>query len=93
MSAYKSKLKNRSEVAERTIAFYLEKPPSFQFRPGQYLDLTLMDPPKIDSQGAVRTFSIVSAPYEHDLVVATRMRDSAFKRILASLSLGTEIKS
>lgn len=92
MSVYKSKLKSRAEVAERTMAFYLEKPPDFQFRAGQYLDLTLIDPPEIDSQGAVRTFSIASAPYEHDLVVATRMRDSAFKRVFASLPLGTEIK-
>lgn len=92
MSAYKSKLKGRAEVAERTVAFYLEKPPGFQFRAGQYLDLTLIDPPEIDAQGAVRTFSIASAPYEHDLVIATRMRDSAFKRVFASLPPGTEIK-
>ena len=92
MPAYKTKLKNRSEVAERTLAFYLEKPPDFQFKPGQYVDLTLIDPREMDSEGAVRTFSIASAPYDNDLIVATRMRDSAFKRVMAKLPLGTELK-
>jgi ferredoxin-NADP reductase len=92
MPAYKTKLKSRSEVADRTMAFYLEKPPGFQFRPGQYLDLELIEPPETDSQGAARTLSIASAPYEEDLVVATRMRDSAFKRVLARLPIGTQLK-
>ncbi len=92
MPAYKTTLKNCTEVAERTMAFYLEKPPGFQFKPGQYLDLTLIDPPEMDSQGTVRTFSIASAPYEEDLMVATRIRDSAFKRVIAKLPLGTDLK-
>lgn len=92
MPANKTKLKSRTEIADRTMAFSLEKPHGFQFKPGQYLDLTLVDPPEMDSEGAVRTFSIASAPYEDDLVVATRMRDSAFKRVMARLPLGTELK-
>lgn len=40
----------------------------------------------------MRTFSIASAPYEDDLVVATRLRDSAFKRVFATLPLGRELK-
>lgn len=92
MPTNKTKLKNRTEIAERTMAFYLEKPTGFQFKPGQYLDLTLVDPSEMDSEGAVRTFSIASAPYEDDLVVATRMRDSAFKRVIGRLPLGTELK-
>jgi len=92
MPIYQTKLENRCEVAERTMAFYLEKPPGFQFKPGQYVDLTLIDPPEMDSSGAVRTFSIASAPYENNLVVATRMRDSAFKRVMAKLPVGTDLK-
>ena len=92
MPAYKSKLKNRAEIADRTMAFQFEKPSGFQFKPGQYLDLTLIDPPQMDSQGAVRTFSIASAPYEDDLLVATRLRGSTFKRVIATLPLGTELK-
>ena len=45
-----------------------------------------------DSEGIVRSFSIASAPYEDQLLVVTRMRKSAFKRVLAILPLGTEVK-
>lgn len=92
MPAYRSKLTNRTEIAERTMAFKLEKPAVFQFKAGQYADVTLLNPPQMDSQGAVRTFSIASAPYEDHLLFATRMRDSAFKRVFATVSLGTEVQ-
>jgi ferredoxin-NADP reductase len=89
---YQSKLKGREEVAEGTMAFHFEKPAGFQFKPGQYADLTLINPAETDSEGNVRTFSIASAPYEDELLFATRMRDSAFKRVLGSVPLGTEVK-
>lgn len=92
MTTYQSRLKSREEVAEGTMAFHLEKPTDFQFRPGQYVDVTLINTPETDSQGVVRTFSIASAPYENELLVATRMRNSAFKRVLATLPLSTELK-
>lgn len=92
MPAYTSRLTNRREIAERTMAFQVEKPAGFEFKAGQYADLTLLNPPQMDSQGAVRTFSIASAPYEQSLLFATRLRDSAFKRVFATLPLGTEIK-
>ncbi len=89
---YQSKLKAREEVAEGTMAFHFEKPAGFQFKPGQYADLTLINPDETDSEGNVRTFSIASAPYEGELLFATRMRDSAFKRVLRRVPLGTEVK-
>lgn len=45
-----------------------------------------------DSEGNSRAFSIASAPYEKDLMVATRMRDTAFKRVLKILPIGTEVQ-
>src|SRR2546422_6493170 len=42
-----------------------------------------------DSQGDSRTFTLASAPHEPELMVATRMRDSAFKRVLKSAAAGT----
>ena len=89
---YQSKLKAREEVAEGTMAFHFEKPAGFQFKPGQYADLTLINPAETDSEGNVRTFSIASAPYEDELLFATRMRKSAFKRVLGCVPLGTEVK-
>jgi NAD(P)H-flavin reductase len=38
------KLKDRKEVAEGTMAFRFEKPSGWTFKPGQYLDMTLLDP-------------------------------------------------
>jgi hypothetical protein len=54
------KLKDRKEVAEGTMAFRFEKPSGWTFEPGQYLDMTLLDPPETDSEGNVRSFSIAS---------------------------------
>ena len=89
---YRPKLLNRVEVAEGTMAFHFEKPPGFDFKPGQSSDLTLVNPPENDSEGNVRTFSIASAPFENELMFATRMRDTAFKRSLKRVPLGTPVK-
>ena len=86
------KLRDRFEVAERTLAFQFEKLVAFTFKAGQYINLTLVDPPETDAEGNVRTFSIASAPEEDLLLVATRMRDSAFKRIARRMPVGTEVR-
>jgi ferredoxin-NADP reductase len=86
------KLKNRTEIAEGTVAFQFEKPSGWTFKAGQYLDMTLLDPPETDSEGNVRSFSIASAPHEETLMVATRMRDTAFKRVLRTMPFGTAVK-
>ena len=87
------KLKQRREIAEGTMAFHFEKPEGFTFEAGQTLDLYLIDPPETDDEGNVRTFSIASAPHEQDLVFATRMRDTAFKRVLKSAGTGHEVSA
>jgi ferredoxin-NADP reductase len=87
-----SKLKDRKEVAEGTMAFWFERPSGWAFKAGQYLDMTLLDPPESDAEGNVRSFSIASAPHEDALMVATRMRDTAFKRVLRTMPLGTAVK-
>ena len=86
------RLKDRKEVAEGTMAFRFERPPHWAFKAGQYLDMTLLDPAETDSEGNVRSFSIASAPHEDTLMVATRMRDTAFKRVLRTMPLGTAVK-
>ncbi len=92
MGAYTVKLKNRRQVAEGTMAFYFDKPAGFEFAGGQSIDLTLIEPPQTDPEGNTRAFSLASAPHEPDLVVATRMRDTAFKRVLKTMPLGAEVK-
>jgi ferredoxin-NADP reductase len=91
MSDYKLQLQGHDEVAEGTMAFRFNKPSGFTFKPGQAIELKLIDPPETDAKGANRAFSLVSAPFERELMVATRMRDSAFKRVLKSLAAGANV--
>ena len=92
MPVYQSKLKSREQIAEGTMAFHFEKPAGFDFQGGQTVDMTMLNPPETDEEGNIRTFSIASPPFENELVFATRMRDTAFKRSLKTIPLGTEIK-
>ena len=87
-----AKLKARQEIAERTMAFRFEKPASFKFIPGQFIDITLLNPKETDSEGNTRGFSIASAPYEDFIMVATRLRDTAFKRVLKSIPFGVAMQ-
>src|SRR5713226_3377164 len=86
------KLISRREVAERTFAFHFEKPPGWAFKPGQSVDMTLIDPPETDAEGNTRAFSIASAPFEDSLMFATRLRNTAFKRVLRTMPLGSKVK-
>ena len=92
IAGYGPRLLGRVEVAEGTMAFHFEKPPHFDFKPGQSADLTLSNPPETDAGGNTRTFSIASPSFENQLTFATRMRDTAFKRSLKKIALGTEVK-
>ncbi len=92
MTTYRTTLKGREEIASGTMAFYFEKPEGFTYKAGQWTDFTLIDPSETDAEGNTRGFSLASAPYEDDLMAATRMRDTAFKRVLKMLPLGTELK-
>ncbi len=86
------KLVKKEVIANGTMAFHWERPSGFEFIAGQNGDFTLIDPPKTDDKGNLRTFSFVNAPFEKDLVIATRMRDSTFKNVLKRLPIGSEIK-
>jgi ferredoxin-NADP reductase len=88
---YTSRLVERREVAERTVAFHFEKPAGFTFIPGQFGEITLRAPKETDAEGNTRAFSIASAPDEPTVMVTTRLRDTAFKRTLAALPLGSEV--
>jgi ferredoxin-NADP reductase len=89
---YTTQLNKAERIAEGTMAFHFARPADFQFRAGQFLDLTLINPPESDAEGNVRGFSIASPPFEDDLVIATRMRDTAFKRVLAKANIGISLR-
>lgn len=91
MPIYETRLKRREEIANGTMAFHFERPPGFEYKAGQFGDYTLVDPSETDTEGNIRGFSFASAPYENDLIAATRMRDTAFKRVLKTMEIGTEL--
>lgn len=92
MPIYNIKLTKKEDIAAGTMAFHWEKPEGFEFVAGQFGDITLIDPPQTDEEGNTRGFSLAHAPYEGDLMIATRMRDTAFKRVLKDLPIGAEVK-
>ncbi len=71
--------------AKDTAIFYFEKPPGFTYRAGQFGDFTLINAPETDAEGNSRSFTFSSAPGEEYLAITTRLRDTAFKRVLRGL--------
>lgn len=92
MTIYTVKLLKKETIANGTMAFEVEKPDGFEYIAGQFCDMTLVDPPETDEEGNVRGFSFVTAPSEDNLKVATRMRDTAFKRVLKDMPIGSTVK-
>ncbi len=91
MPIYKTLLLRKEAIADGTMAFHFAKPGGFDFKAGQFGDFTLIDPVETDGGGNIRGFSLASAPYEGDLMFATRMRDTAFKRVLKTMETGTQV--
>lgn len=91
MPKYETTLVSAETVAEGTMAFHFAKPAGFKFTAGQAMNVSLIDPPETDAKGNARTFSIVSAPHEGELVIATVMRDTAFKRVLKAMAAGGRV--
>ncbi|MBS0616791.1 MAG: FAD-dependent oxidoreductase [Spirochaetes bacterium] len=92
MPKFELKLIKKEEVAKNTMAFLFEKPAEFDFRAGQFGDFTLIAPPETDAKGNTRAFSIATGPFAHQVAIATRMRDSAFKRVLKNLPIGASVE-
>lgn len=90
MTKINIKLKKKMEVASGTMAFHFSKPAELTFKAGQFADYTLVNPAETDAEGDTRGFSM-GAPYEEDIIFATRMRDTAFKRNLKNMAIGTEL--
>jgi ferredoxin-NADP reductase len=84
MRDYQSTLLGRTDVAEGTMAF--------QFEAGQYIDLTISESPHGSSNGLTHTFSIASSPFDEELLVTTRMRNTVFKQALSILPIGSGVK-
>jgi ferredoxin-NADP reductase len=83
----------KREVAKGTllVLFAVEGYPDY--RPGAYFWVELPDRGHSDEKGLRRHISLVTSPTERGVVgLATRLRDSAFKRTLAELEVGDEVQ-
>jgi ferredoxin-NADP reductase len=81
------------EVAKGTlqVLFAVEDYPAY--RPGNYFWVELPDRGHEDEKGLRRHISFVTSPTESGVVgLATRLRDTAFKRTLAELQVGDEVE-
>jgi ferredoxin-NADP reductase len=90
----KARIKEKRDVAKLTLMVVFDLlGEEVDFRPGQYFWVTLLDPPYDDEKGPRRHITVVTSPTERGVLgLATRLRDSAFKRSLAELPEGTEVE-
>jgi ferredoxin-NADP reductase len=89
----RARVKEKREVAKGTLMVTFDLGgKEVDFRPGQYFFVTLLDPPYEDEKGPRRHITVVTSPNDHGtLGLATRLRDSAFKKSLRELEVGDEV--
>ena len=81
------------EVAKGTLLVLIEVDDYPDYRPGAYFWVELPDRGHADEKGLRRHISLVTSPTERGVVgLATRLRDTAFKRTLAELEVGDEVE-
>jgi ferredoxin-NADP reductase len=88
-----ARIKEKREVAKGTLFVTFDLlGGQVEFRPGQYFWVTLPEVGDEDEKGLRRHISVVTSPNEKGtLGLATRLRDSAFKRTLRKLPVGAEV--
>ncbi len=90
----RARMTEKREVAKGTLlAIFDLLGEEVDFRPGQYFFVTLPDLGHQDDRGLRRHITVVTSPNEKGVLgFATRMRESAFKRSLRALPVGTEVE-
>ena len=88
--SFQSALVGRETVAVGTTELRFTKPAAWSYRAGQFVHITVQDPPETDAGGTTRGFSISSAPREDVIAIAirTRQRDTAFEQALQGAPAG-----
>jgi ferredoxin-NADP reductase len=88
-----ARIKEKREVAKGTLLVTFDLlGEEVDFSPGQYFFVTLPDVGHQDDKGLRRHITVVTSPNERGVLgLATRMRDTAFKRSLGELPVGAEV--
>jgi ferredoxin-NADP reductase len=89
----RSLIKEKREVARETLLVTFDLlGEEVDFRPGQYFWVELPNVGYDDEKGLRRHISVVTSPTERGVLgLATRLRDTAFKRTLRELPVGAEV--
>jgi ferredoxin-NADP reductase len=88
----KATIKEKREVAKGTLFVTFDLGgENVEFEPGQYFWVELLDPPYEDEKGPRRHITVVTSPTEGVLGLATRIRDTAFKRSLVEMPEGAAV--
>jgi ferredoxin-NADP reductase len=83
----------KREVAKGTLLVLFAVDSYPDYRPGAYFWVELPDRGHEDEKGLRRHISLVTSPTDAGVVgLATRLRDTAFKRTLAELEVGDEVE-
>ena len=90
----RARIKEKRDVAKGTLLVTLDLlGEELEFTPGQYFHVTLPDLGDNDARGLRRHITVVNSPNEKGVLgFATRMRDTAFKRTLRELPVGSEVE-
>jgi ferredoxin-NADP reductase len=90
----RARIKEKQEVAKGTLLVTIDLlGEELDFKPGQYFHVTLPNLGEVDDKGLRRHITVVTSPNETGVLgFATRMRDSAFKRTLRQLPVGSDVE-
>src|SRR5260370_4465477 len=91
MAEYQMTLVDRQRIARDTMAFWFQpNGASFEFRAGQHADFVFTHWCIGSESDNSRTFSLASSPLDRaPIMIAMRMRKTAFKSALQAAPLGT----
>jgi ferredoxin-NADP reductase len=89
----RARIKEKREVAKETLLVTFDLlGEEVDFTPGQYFFVNLPDIGDQDEKGLRRHITVVTSPNERGVLgLATRLRDTAFKRTLRELPVGAEV--
>jgi ferredoxin-NADP reductase len=89
----RSQIKEKQEVARETLMVVFDLlGEEVDFKAGQYFWVTLPNVGYDDERGLRRHITVVTSPNERGVLgLATRLRDTAFKKTLAELDVGAEV--
>jgi ferredoxin-NADP reductase len=94
MPEYQITLMRRERIARDTMAIWFDTDgANYQFRAGQHADFAFLQPSPEHARDNSRTFSLANSPEDKgQIMIALRMRQTAFKTALQAAPLGTKLQ-